>query len=480
MSVFACGTPPQEPEFPSNRGNRSSDPTPDDTVSVDDPPSNRLPTTERSGDSNAARDHSGSRKDSAASEPVTANPNRPSADAPDTNGAADDPDSSRDPISGEFADVNGSLKRYLQPKADDRTPDTELPGSEVAAPQPPNNPKPQDPTPPEQGQDPTPPEPTPPDQDPDPTPPDQSQDPGNNIPLPQPPTADTTTPEYPAAFLRPECSRRPSGTCYTLDARLDEASGIAPSLLQEGVFYSHNDGGKAVVYAINQRGEILARITIKGATNHDFEDIATYKSSSGSFIVQGDIGDKDQIKGQVTIYKFPEPAIDPSQRDTSVTVTTAEKITLQYPTSFGLLDFEAMMIDPLTGDLFLFEKGHRRVFAADHQALASGRKTVALTLLVSDGAWDKNPSGADFSPRGTEFIIRNETRAWLYRRDPGESLAQALQSDPVVIDMPDEYNGEAICFDRQGLNLYTVSENKKKGEDPVAPQPVSILRRDLE
>ena len=58
--------------------------------------------------------------------------------------------------------------------------------------------------------------------------------------------------------------------------RIPEASGIAHSLINENVLYTHNDsGGEASVFAIDTQGKLLAEIVIDGAKNRDWEDIAT-------------------------------------------------------------------------------------------------------------------------------------------------------------------------------------------------------------
>src|SRR5215203_986867 len=60
-----------------------------------------------------------------------------------------------------------------------------------------------------------------------------------------------------------------------LSSELREASGIAASRTQAGVFWMHNDSGsEPVLYRTNASGAILSAVRVAGATNVDWEDVA--------------------------------------------------------------------------------------------------------------------------------------------------------------------------------------------------------------
>ena len=64
-------------------------------------------------------------------------------------------------------------------------------------------------------------------------------------------------------------------TGVVTDHDIDEASGCAVSRLNRNVLYTLNDhGGKNRVYAVNINGTLVGELTIDGATNVDWEDLA--------------------------------------------------------------------------------------------------------------------------------------------------------------------------------------------------------------
>ena len=71
-----------------------------------------------------------------------------------------------------------------------------------------------------------------------------------------------------------------------------ESSGIAASLCQPKVFWTHNDSGDdAFIFAMGENGKNLGTYRVTGARNSDWEDIASYKSPDGTcYLYIGDIG----------------------------------------------------------------------------------------------------------------------------------------------------------------------------------------------
>ena len=64
-------------------------------------------------------------------------------------------------------------------------------------------------------------------------------------------------------------------TATLTDGALNEVSGVAASRLHPPLLWVHNDsGGEPAVYAIRPDGTLVSTVTIEGATNTDWEDIA--------------------------------------------------------------------------------------------------------------------------------------------------------------------------------------------------------------
>ena len=94
------------------------------------------------------------------------------------------------------------------------------------------------------------------------------------------------------------------------DGVLNEVSGVAASRLHPPLLWVHNDsGGEPAVYAIRPDGTLVSTVTIEGATNTDWEDIAVGPGPARgvSYLFLGDIGDNLSGRDHITVYRIPEP-----------------------------------------------------------------------------------------------------------------------------------------------------------------------------
>ncbi len=255
------------------------------------------------------------------------------------------------------------------------------------------------------------------------------------------------------------------------EADVTEASGITASRSNDGVLWLHNDSGDvARVFAIDAHGQLLGtyNIMLEGTSTHadavDFEDIAIGPGpvAGVTYVYVGDIGDNSAQRANITVYRVAEPVVYGRQSASPVTRNLShgewDAITLQYPD--GAHNAETLMVDPLTGDLFVGTKqsGVTRVYGATASALASG-SPVTLDF-VAQVAFNV-ASGGDISPTGLEIVLRQEDFARLWTRTAAQSVADALGAAPVeipVVGRPTEGNGEAITFDAIGDDYFTISE----------------------
>ncbi len=238
--------------------------------------------------------------------------------------------------------------------------------------------------------------------------------------------------------------------------KLKEISGIATSSHSPGFLWVHNDGDAKHLFAVNTRGTVMGKLSLKDLKIDDLEDIALGPGSrpGASYLYLGDIGDNDKARDSIRVIRFQEPSPTGSLKDYS---GAFESFQLSYPD--GRFDAEALMIDPITGDLIIVTKGKdTRVYQATQADLTTDR-SVTLSLLGTLPVM--RVSAGDISPKGDHIIMRNETNAWLWRRYASESLRRSFSRRPEmapVIGPPTEPNGEAIAFDRSSLGYYTLSE----------------------
>lgn len=245
---------------------------------------------------------------------------------------------------------------------------------------------------------------------------------------------------------------------------LRQASGIAVSRNNPGVLWTHNDAGDSPrIFALDTQGRALGTYNLTGAGKVDYEDIAIGPGPvpGVDYLFVADIGDNNANRSDIAVIQIPEPAVNLRQSANPQTFSTkgVRSITLTYPD--GPHNAEAALVDPLTGDFYLATKqpGVSRIFTATKAQLDAGGPVV-LTF-VREIAFDVVSGGA-ISPTGSEIILRQEDFALLWRRAPGQTVAEALDSTPTsipVIGRPSEPNGEAIGFDAIGSGYYTLSDS---------------------
>jgi hypothetical protein len=244
---------------------------------------------------------------------------------------------------------------------------------------------------------------------------------------------------------------------------LKEASGIVASHSFPGYFWSHNDsGGKALLFLIDSLGGGKLEFKIEGAKNRDWEDISIFKDSSTqkSTIVIGDIGDNSTKHDNCTLLFVEEPNTFPFE-DQSLTVY--KKVVFEYPD--GARDAEALMIDPITKDIFIVSKKERKVsmYRIPYPHVESETLTAekVLTLPI------RNITAGDIAPDGSAILLKNYDAIYYYTREATESIVDAMRKTPLKLAYTREPQGEAICFAQDSKAFYTLSEKSSKNKHPV-------------
>ena len=158
----------------------------------------------------------------------------------------------------------------------------------------------------------------------------------------------------------------------------------------DGVLWVEEDSGNdAAVYALEPTGEVVADVTVDGATNHDWEDLAWAKGR----LWVGDIGDNERERGEIQVYSFDEPG------DRGVTSVDATIVRLRYED--GPHDAEAMFVDSRDEHLYVIVKQSIRpesaVYALPLRRVRPGQvgvlRQVARVPLSFVTAADLGPAG---------------------------------------------------------------------------------------
>jgi hypothetical protein len=246
-------------------------------------------------------------------------------------------------------------------------------------------------------------------------------------------------------------------------SEITEASGIIASRQNPGVLWTHNDSSyPGSVFAISTNGALLARYYIPNVFFGDFEDISfgPGPTPEHQYIYLGDIGDNFASRPNIRVFRFPEPAVYAYQSNSPPVqpVPSWQEIALTYPD--GPHNAEAMMVDPITGDLFIATKliTNSGIYQVTRAQLDGGGPIEMTFVREMSFIGLKSVSGADISADGGLIAIRRNGKAWLWVRAAGQSISNVLAGVPTVIPNAGEPNGEAIGFHPTGLGYYTLSE----------------------
>lgn len=243
-----------------------------------------------------------------------------------------------------------------------------------------------------------------------------------------------------------------------------EASGLATSLLDDGILWTHNDSGDSPrLFALGTDGSDLGQYAIE-TDNTDWEDIALGYDAilGGPAIYVGDFGDNGEVRDHVAVLVVLEPTVDP-EAPVETELTGISTLTMVYPD--GAHNAETLMVDPVTGDLYVVTKSTDGVSDVYRKPAPHEDGTETELELVANLTFGEDPlsgsertTAGDFSPLGDRIAIRTYDHAYMWRRDQAYTVAHALADDPCDLGAPDEPQGEAFAFTRDGKGYVTLSE----------------------
>jgi hypothetical protein len=221
-----------------------------------------------------------------------------------------------------------------------------------------------------------------------------------------------------------------------------------------GAWWVHNDSGDgARVFAIGADGAVRGEVTFAGARAVDFEDIATGAGPDGRpHVFVADVGDNHFRRSDYAIWHFPEPAsLGATQQ------VAAQRVALRYDDG-ATHNVECLLADPRTGELLLVTKeptGTPSIFAIAAADIAAGSAVACRVGTLPIGA--PRVTGGDVSADGARIVVRTYEGAYLWRRQPGQRVEEALAAPPQRIDAP---YGEAVAFSPDGRSLVSIAEGR--------------------
>lgn len=213
------------------------------------------------------------------------------------------------------------------------------------------------------------------------------------------------------------------------DPALTEISGAAASSLQPGSFWLIEDSrSPAQLTRVGRDGALLQTVSIDGAPNRDWEDLALADIDGVPTLIIADIGDNEARHPSVFLNLLTEPAADAK----SAKVT--RRIEFRYPD--GPRDAESIAYDRHRDEFLVLTKRDEpaRLYALERSALAAGKPATAVfrgvaTALVQPGPIDRllahlrqnwfwQPTAMEISPDGDSLAVLTYSGLYLFSRTP--------------------------------------------------------------
>ena len=254
------------------------------------------------------------------------------------------------------------------------------------------------------------------------------------------------------------------------NVEIDEASGMVASWRNPGSYWVINDSEDINrIFLVDDAGQGKVEFLINGVRNGDWEALGRWQNKTGqTYIYIADIGDNASNQSVYSIHRFLEPSIALSNPLTRV-INGTQTIHFQLPD--GSRDLECLLVDQISGDMFVISKREDRkhLYRIPANAFTNEDKLhdaefireLNFSVPTSNLALLKQLyfiTGGDVAASNEEVVVRNYLEIYYWKKAKNESLADALRRKPQIVPSALEPQGEAVAFDRDGKGYTTISE----------------------
>jgi hypothetical protein len=253
----------------------------------------------------------------------------------------------------------------------------------------------------------------------------------------------------------------PRSLATLADHTINESSGLASSLGNPGLFWTHNDsGGDARVHLLDSRGRDLGSCVLRDILAYDWEDMASFTWQGKHHLLLGDVGNNGLAAPVQMLHLIEEPAVDP-ERGVAVKHVPVVR-TIYYSYEDDHRNCEAVAVDPSDRTILLATKQFdlkSYVYALPwpkETAEQPPEKALVARLIATPKI--SVVTGMDVSPDGRRAVLVTYGNAYEFLREEDENWAAAFSREPREIQMPLRVQGESICYGTDGETLYLTSE----------------------
>jgi len=250
---------------------------------------------------------------------------------------------------------------------------------------------------------------------------------------------------------------------------ISESSGIAASLCQKDVFWTHNDAGDGpFIFAIDGIGRSLGTWRVENAKNTDWEDMSTAKGADGKcYLYIGEIGNNQLARTEAAVYRVAEPLVNTA----TVTKTAAAPETdraailrFRYPDTPH--NAETLLLEPRSGTIYILTKrvdGPAAIYRLEKPVF--DLPDVAVAEKVGEIAVPSVPNGlltgGAASPDGSRVMLCDYSSGYeLVLPSGAASFDEIWKQKPAPVDLGSRKQGESVTYSADGRSVMATSEKK--------------------
>ncbi len=272
---------------------------------------------------------------------------------------------------------------------------------------------------------------------------------------------------------------------------INGSSGLVPSILHPGVYFTHNDGTDNRIFAFDDKGRSRGTWSLEGVVGHDFEEMAWAMAHVDQLLLLADTGNnRKPERSPADVFHLhllyaPEP-LDPKDAGEPRVIKRDKIQTVPFRFEGGREDCEAVAVDWIRGQVLLINKVARdaapesgsvtNVYALDYWKVAGSLSNdeaegpkrsplVARKIVTAMPPLPEQITGMDISLDGSKAVIQTYDDAYEFdfETDWATTFAKPYSRKiPVKVEPtghPKDYTfREAICYGRDGKSLYITRE----------------------
>lgn len=251
---------------------------------------------------------------------------------------------------------------------------------------------------------------------------------------------------------------------------INESSGLVASRTTPGAYWTHNDSGDGpFIYAFDSTGETLGVFKVTGAQARDWEDMSAGPGPqpNKSYLYVGDIGDNNEKRSEVVVYRFLEPDLKPSDKNSTKTnpraTERAEAIRLVYPD--GKPDAETLMVHPQTGNIYIMTKvAFKNPVVYEATAPLKSNDVITMTRIGEvrvPSLFGGAITGGSVSPDGRRVALCDYFQGYeLVLPEKSNNFVDIWKEKMTGFDLGKRKQGESIAYRLDGNALLATSEKE--------------------